>query len=254
MTEFRDSLRHWRAVRRFSQLELAMKADISPRHLSFLETGRAQPSRDMVARLGDALQLPLGARNEFLTLAGYAVRYQGRDWEAEDMAPIRQAIERLLEQQLPFPGLALDRLWRIRRANASALALFGSLGLTVGDSLLELMCSETLPALVENWPEVALHAARRLHTESLAQGGVPELDQAVAKLAQAPKPAAASTHPVIPTILRFGDSRLSMFATVSQFGTPDDLLLEDLKIELYFPADQATADAFTAMTAGSAPH
>ena len=252
MTEFRDSLKHWRAVRRFSQLELAMKAEISPRHLSFLETGRAQPSRTMVVRLGDALQLPLGARNELLTLAGFAVRYQGRDWDADDMAPIRQAVDRLLERQLPYPGLALDRLWRLRRANAAALELFGGLGLGIGDSLLELLCSEALPALIENWPEVAEHAAQRLRTESLAQGGVPELDAAVAQLARMPKPESPPTGPVIPTILRLGETRLSMFATVSQFGTPEDLLLEDLKIELYFPTDQATADAFAAMADSAA--
>lgn len=252
MLEFRESLRSWRTARRFSQLELAMKADISARHLSFLETGRARPSRAMVARLGEALQLPLSARNEFLTLAGYAVRYQGRDWDADEMAPIRQAVDRLLEGQLPYPGLALDRLWRIRRANAAALALFGGFGLTVGDSLLDLMLSSALPALVENWPEVAHHAAQRLRTESLAQGGVRELDEAVTRLLEVPQPESASTGPVIPTVLRFGETRLSMFATVSQFGTPEDLLLEDLKIELYFPTDQVTADAFAAMAADGA--
>ena len=111
MTAFPQTLKTWRTTRRYSQLDLALEADVSARHISFLETGRARPSREMVARLGDALQLPLDARNRMLTSAGFAATYPGRDWQSADMAPIRQAVARTLENHMPYPGIAVDRLW-----------------------------------------------------------------------------------------------------------------------------------------------
>lgn len=241
----------WRTARRFSQMDLALEADISARHLSFLETGRASPSREMVARLGEALQLPLDARNQMLTHAGYAVRFKGRDWDDSEMEPIRRAVTRQLERHLPYPGLAVDRFWTIRLANTTALALFAPFGVGIGDGLLDLMKSDILPHVVENWPEVAHHVAMRLRTESAALGGVAEFDEAVRYLSAVTSPDALSPGPVVPTILNQGDLRLSMFATISQFGTPEDLLLDDLKIELYFPMDDATAAAFEAMSAAA---
>lgn len=248
MNEFALTLKSWRAVRRYSQLDLAHEADISGRHLSFLETGRAQPSREMVAKLGDALQLPLYARNQMLTHAGFAVRYAARNWSDDEMIPIRSAVDRMLTNHMPYPGLALDRLWTIRQANASALALFGLFGIGEGDSLIDLMTSGTLPEVVENWPEVAHHAAKRLRVESLAQGGVPELDRAATHLSQVRGNVGSGSNPVIPTILRHGDLRLSMFATLAQFGTPEDVTLDDLKVELYYPMDEDTTEAFIRLT------
>ncbi len=250
MSDFPQTLKAWRAARRYSQLDLALEADISARHLSFLETGRARPSREMALRLGAALDLPLDARNQLLTQAGFAVRYQARDWGAVDMAPIRQALDYMLERHMPFPALALDRLWRIEQVNASAAAMFGAPGVSVGDSLLDLICAPDLPPLIENWPEVAHHAASRLRLESHAQGGVPELDRAAAHLAQEPAPDGAEAGPVIPTRLRLGGQVLSMFATLAQFGTPEDLTLDALKIELYFPMDTATRRIFEGFGGG----
>jgi len=247
MTEFARSLKTWRAARRFSQLDLAMEAEISARHLSFLETGRANPSREMVIRLGEALQIPLDARNQMLTLAGFAVRYKGRDWDDAEMAPVRQAVQWQLDRHAPYPGLAVDRLWTIREANKTALMLFGTFGIGIGDSLLDLMTMSILPSVIENWPEVAHRAAVRLRTESAALGGAPEFEKAISYLSAVPPPEHPPTSPVIPTILKHGDSRLSMFATISQFGTPEDLLIDDLKVELYFPMDTVTEDAFRSM-------
>ena len=107
MTQFAQSLKSWRKARRYSQLELANEADVSSRHLSFLETGRANPSREMIARLGDALSLPLAARNQLLTHAGYAARYAQRNWDSEDMAPIRGAVDHMLKQHEPYPAIAV---------------------------------------------------------------------------------------------------------------------------------------------------
>lgn len=247
MNTFPQALKSWRKSRRFSQLDLAVEADVSSRHISFLETGRSRPSRDMILRLCDALQLPLVARNQMMTHAGFAARYPGRNWTAPDMAPIREAVDHMLQRHNPFPAFALDKVWTVFRLNRSAQALFGLLDLQEGDSLLDLMLSDVLPGLVENWPDVAHHAAQRLRTESAAQGGVPLLDAAAAKLSATPAPEDMSDAPVVPMILRLGDHRLSLFGTIAQFGTPDDLTLDDMKIELFFPADQMTRDYLVAM-------
>lgn len=249
MTEFPQTLKSWRAARRYSQLDLAHEAEISGRHLSFLETGRAKPSRDMVLRLSEALQLPLDARNLMLTHAGFAAQYPGRNWSENEMSPIRKAVDRMLLRHSPYPGLALDRYWRILQMNRPAAALFGQLGVGEGDSLVDLMMSETMPDVVENWPEVAHHAAHRLRVESLAQGGIPEFDRAVAHLSLVGAAAVQSGLPVIPTVIRAGDLRLSMFATIAQFGTPDDVTLDDLKIELYYPTDNVTQITFETLAA-----
>lgn len=240
MTRFPDTLRHWRRTRRLSQLALALEADVSARHISFLETGRARPSREMIGRLGTALDLPLTARNQLLTDAGFAALYPGRRWDAVDMAPVRAAMDHMLTRHAPYPAFAVDRLWTILNLNAPAARLFGTLGLETGASLLDLMISDTLPSLIENWPQIAHHTAQRLRTESAAQGGVAELDRTAAHLARVPQPAGETLGPVVPTIYRMSDTRLSLFSTIAQFGTPEDLTLDDLRIELFFPADEET--------------
>ncbi|MCT4683999.1 MAG: helix-turn-helix transcriptional regulator [Roseicyclus sp.] len=248
MSQFAETLRFWRQARRLSQLELALEAGVSARHISFLETGRARPSAEMIGRLGAAMALPLDARNQMLTRAGFAAAYAARDWNDAEMGPIRHAVERMLAGHAPFPGLAVDAEWTVLRLNPAAAALFGRLGLSEGGSFLELMLSDRLPALVENWPEVAQHTATRLRLESAARGGVARLDAAAAHLAQVPHPRGTSTGPVVPVTLRLGDSRLSLFSTLAQFGTPEDLLLEDLRIELFFPMDDTTEAALRALT------
>lgn len=250
MTDFPQALKAWRKARRFSQLELAFEANVSARHIAFLETGRAGPSPAMIGRLGDALQIPLAARNQMLTLAGFAARYPGRQWDADEMAPIRAAVEHTLERHAPYPAIAVDRLWSVVRMNRPAHTLFGALGIVEGGSLLDLMTSDDLPPLIENWPEVAHHAAQRLRTESAAQGGVSRLDRVADKLSAASGPSDQKhIGPVVPTIYRAGGMRLSLFAIIAQFGTPEDLALDDLKIELFFPADAETERALRGMAA-----
>jgi transcriptional regulator with XRE-family HTH domain len=239
MTTFTQSLKTWRQMRRLSQLDLACEAEVSARHISFLETGRARPSRQMVERLGVALNLPLAARNQLLTHAGFAARYQTTPLTDVAMQPVRLAIAHMLNQHAPYPALAIDRLWSVLRMNAPAKMLFGQVGVGEGDSLLDLMMSDALPPLVENWPEVAQSVAQRLRLESAAQGGVPAFEHVAAHL-QREGHSAVRGGPVIATIYRLGPHRLSLFATIAQFGTPDDLTLDDMKIELYFPADPAT--------------
>ncbi|WP_306113370.1 MULTISPECIES: helix-turn-helix domain-containing protein [unclassified Roseovarius] len=247
MTGFPHSLKTWRKARRFSQLDLALEADVSARHISFLETGRARPSRDMIGRLGDALELPLDARNQMLTHAGFAARYPQRAWDDAEMAPIRGAIDHMLDCHAPYPAIALDRLWSLVRMNTPAENLFGLMGIGEGDSLLDLLVAEELSEVIENWPEVAHHTARRLRTESAAQGGIPALDRVADHLSRVPEPDTPTLGPVVPAIYRAGDLRLALFATIAQFGTPEDLLLDDLRIELFFPADTASEVALRSL-------
>lgn len=242
MTAFSEALKGWRTTRRFSQLALALEADVSARHISFLETGRARPSAEMIARLAEALSLPMDAQNHLLFHAGFAPRFPGRQWDDAEMAPVRAALDHMLTSHDPYPALAIDGLWTIRQLNPAAGRLFAALGVGTGDSLLDVMCDPATPAMVENWPEVAAHAALRLRTESAARGGHPRLDQAAAFLAdQSAEIDPSRTAPVVPTVFRLGDLRLSLFATIAQIGTPADLTLEDLKVELYFPSNDATA-------------
>lgn len=248
MNEFPQTLKSWRKVRRFSQLQLAAEANVSSRHIAFLEKGRANPSPDMIMRLGDALQMPLAARNQMLTHAGFAVRYPARSWEEREMAPIRAAMEHMLKNHAPYPALAVDRLWTVVRMNKPAETIFAQLGLREGDSLLDMMLSDAVPPLIENWPEVAHQASLRLQTESASQGGVAELDRVADRLAQVPGSRPHQVSPVVPTIYRVGPVRLSLFGTIAQFGAPEDLTLDDLKIELYFPADASTDQALRAMS------
>ena len=152
MSTFPESLKTWRKVRRCSQLDLAVEANVSSRHISFLETGRARPSPEMILRLGDALGLPLAARNQMLTQAGFAARYPARRWDAKEMAPIREAMEYTLAGHVPYPAIALDRLWTLVRMNGPAKMLFAPLSIAEGDSMLDLLMSDALPPLVENCP------------------------------------------------------------------------------------------------------
>ena len=248
MTEFAETLKSWRKIRRYSQLDLATETEISGRHLSFLETGRSRPSREMVLRLSETLQLPLDARNQLLTQAGFASKYGDHIWTDAEMAPIRQAVERTLSNHMPYPGLAVDRLWRIVQTNQTAATLYGQFGIGIGDSLVDLMMSDLLPQVVENWPDVAQAAAARLRVESLAQGGVPEFDRAAEHLTKFGARSDRAKSPVIPTIVTLGDNRLTMFATIAQIGTPENVMLDDFKIELYFPMDDQTSDALLAMS------
>lgn len=240
MTQFSQTLKNWRKARRFSQLELASEAEVSSRHVSFLETGRANPSRAMIGRLGDALNLPLAVRNQLLADAGFAARYPKRTWDDDEMEPIRKAVDHVLRQHSPYPAFAVDQHWTILQMNPSAKRLFAMMGADAGVSLIDLLLQETVQSMIENWPDVAHHSAYRLRVESASRGGDAVLDAAAEAFSQVPSPKQNAVGPVVPTIYKTGDLRLSLFSTIAQFGTPVDLALDDLKIELFFPNDHDT--------------
>lgn len=248
MNIFPATLKRWRQIRRLSQMDLAGKAGVSARHISFLETGRAKPSREMIARLSDSLQLPMVAQNQILTHAGFAIQYPSRQWDAPDMAPIRSALSYTLERHNPYPAIALDRLWVIEQMNETAQSLFKPLDLTKGSSLLEWILTDNPSQFIENWPDVAYHTVQRLRTESSSQGGSPDLDRAADQLAEVACTRPVTLAPVVPTQFKYGHLRLSLFSTIAQFGTPEDLVLDDLRIELFFPSDNETQKILNALS------
>ncbi len=248
MTAFPDQLKAWRKQRRMSQLTLALEADVSARHVSFLETGRSRPSAEMIAHLSDVMDLPMDARNRMMRAGGFAPRYGATPLDAASMAPIRDAMAWTLARHAPYPGFALDRLWQIVQMNGPAKMLFEPLGLTEGQSLLGCLGNPDLQSAVENWPQVAHYTALRLRAESAAVGGVPELDAAIEMLAPMAQAVGEDwARPSIPTVYRFGGQRLSLFGTIAHFSTVSDETLDALKVELFFPADTESAALLTAL-------
>lgn len=256
MQTFAEGLKHWRHIRRLSQLDLAMEADISARHLAFLETGRARPSRDMLLHLAEVLALPRAARNRLLHLAGFAALYPALPLDDAGLAPLRAAMDWTITRHAPYPALIMDGLWRLVALNAPATRLFAGLGLAPGDSLLDVLCDpDGAPRVIENWAEVGHNTMIRLRTESAAAGGLPALDAAARHLAQDAAIAAwqppAALPAIIATIFTTPDLRLSLFSTYATFGTAEDVALRDMKIELMFPADDATRAALITLSAGA---
>lgn len=253
---FGTLLKDWRGRRRFSQLDLALTANVSARHIAFLETGRTKPSRTMVIQLSDALTIPRAERNAMLNSAGFASTYRRRNMDDQDMAYVRSAVSWTLERHDPYPAMAVDRHWRLVQANRSASALLSSVRISPGDSMLEAAVSSALfrDAIV-NWPDVARHMHQRLRTESAHLGGDPVLDAAAEKLAQHVNSEAgwddALLPAVVPTVYRAGDATLSFFSTIAQFGSAEDIALADLKIELLFPADDLTREMLFAQAASN---
>lgn len=244
---FGPELRRWREARRVSQLELGLTAEVSARHVSFLETGRARPSAAMVLTLAEALDVPLGARNDLLLAAGFAPRYpEGRLGEAALALPAAM-LGWMLDRHAPLPGFALDRHWRIVRANAPATGLLAAVGLGEGASLLDASRPGTaLRAAIRNWPLVARYLADRLATEIRHLGSDPVLEAALAAIEADAATAGPQAAPpaLLPVVYGLGDVTLSFVSTIAHFGAASDLALVDLRIELLFPADAATAAAF----------
>jgi transcriptional regulator with XRE-family HTH domain len=243
-------LKEWRGRRRMSQLDLGHTAKVSPRHIAFLETGRARPSRTMVLQLSEALDMPRAARNILLNAAGFASAYRTRTLADGEMAHVRAAVDWTLARHDPYPAFALDRHWALVAANQMATMLLAAIGIKVGDSLLDAMIGPgPFWSAIENGAEIARYVIARLRLESEHLGGDPVLDTAVenllAKFPPKPSDTAEAVPPVVSTRLRAGETTLSFFSTIAQFGTAEDMALADLRIELLFPADEATNAALT---------
>ncbi|RZL60817.1 MAG: XRE family transcriptional regulator [Variovorax sp.] len=256
-------LRHWRQRRRLSQLDLAQEADVSTRHLSYVETGRATPSREMVLRLAERLDVPLRERNALLVAAGYAPMYRQRSLDDPALAAARRAVDLVLKGHEPYPALAVDRHWNLVAYNAMVpLLMAGAAAELVKPPVNVLRLSlhpDGLAPRIANLPQWRAHLLERLQQQVAATGDA-SLQQLHDELAAYPAPAAGHEAPsphadyqgvVVPLVLASPFGLLSFISTTTIFGTPVDVTLQELAVESFFPADADTAAALTALAEAS---
>jgi transcriptional regulator with XRE-family HTH domain len=250
-------LRDWRQRRRISQLDLALDAEISARHLSFIETGRSRPSRDMVLRLTEQLEIPLRERNAMLLAAGFAPVYPERDFDDPALKPIRDMIDRVLRGHEPFPAVAIDRHWNLVAANAAVPPLLaGSADALLAPPVNVLRLSlhpEGLAKRIVNLPDWRHHLLARLRRQA-AESADPALFALLDELLSFPIPHSDRGPSVaddvaeiaIPLQIATDGGILSFLGTSMVFGTPRDVTVSELAIEAFLPADEATAKALSA--------
>lgn len=256
-----DLLRLWRQRRRLSQMTLALEADTSPRHLSFVETGRSNPSRELLLRLAERLDLPLRERNRLLLAAGFAPLFPERRLEHPELAEARRAVQLMLAGHEPYPALAVDRRWRLVAANrALAPLLAGAAPHLLAPPVNVLRLSlhpDGLGPRIVNHGQWRAHVLERLRRQIEASGDE-ELSALRDELVALPAPPmgrgvrleVAVEGLVVPLQLRAGDDVLTFIGTTTVFGGPVDVTLSELAIESFFPADAATADHLRGAAAG----
>lgn len=245
--ELGNLLRYWRHQRGKSQLALSLDTGISQRHLSFVESGRSVPSRDVLLIVSETLDIPLRERNVLLLASGYAPVYTEWVWEGPEMASLTKAIDRMLLQQEPHPALVLDRYWNVIRTNEAAPRFFGSFvdleARKRPRNLLDLMFDPAgMRPFVEEWESVAVGLLRRVYRESVGH----TVDQKTAELlknlekypgvkelSRVPKTQA----PVLPITFVRGDERYSYFSLITTVGVPQCITSQELRIECMFPTD-----------------
>ena len=247
-------LRNWRQRRRLTQLDLALDAEISARHLSFLETGRSRPSRDMVLRLADRLEVPLRNRNELLVAAGFAPMFPERRLDAPELGPARQAIELVLKGHEPYPAIAIDRHWTLVASNAAVPPLLAGVDAALLEPPVNVLRLSLHPgglapriANLAEWRDHLFERLRRLievTADAVLIELLDELHEYSVPQDHAPQVSAIDYGGIaVPLRLRAGDGELVFFSTTTVFGTPIDITLSELAIEAFFPSDAATAEA-----------
>ncbi len=254
---FGDHLRHWRLHRRLSQQDLALEANVSTRHLSCVETGKASPSREMILRLADRLDVPLRERNTLLVAAGFSPTYGARALDDPELASARQAVEMLLRGHEPYPALAVDRHWNLVAANSAAYGLLDGVAahlLAPPINVLRLsLHPEGMAPRIVNLLAWRDHVLERLVRQIQATADV-RLQTLHDELAALPVAADGSAHVqatpmndiVVPLVVRSPQGLLRFISTTTIFGTPVEVTLQDLAIESFFPADAATQAALQA--------
>ena len=246
-------LREWRHRRRLSQLDLAGAAEVSARHVSFVETGRSRPSRELVLHLAGHLDVPLRDRNTLLMAAGYAPTYPETPLDAEEMAPVREALDKILSGHRPFPAVVVDRHWNLVSANPPALTILadGVAPELLGPGANTLRVSlhpEGLAPRIVNLAQYSAHLIERVDRLA-AVSGDPELLSLGDELRRYPGVSAghadgsdAAARLYVPLVLRHGSGgELTFFSTIATFGTAQDITIAELAIESFFPADEHTA-------------
>ena len=258
-----DLLREWRQRRRMSQLDLSLEADISTKHLSFLETGRSQPSRDMVLLLAEQLEIPLRERNVLLVAAGYAPVFAERRLEDPALQAARRAVDLVLAGHEPYPALAVDRHWTLIAANGAVGRLIGGADASLLQppvNVLRLsLHPKGLAPRIANLPEWRAHLLARLRRQ-IEVSADPILTELLRELGAYPAPGAARSRPanereyagvLVPLQFNTEQGVLSFFSTTTVFGTPLDITLSELALESFFPADAATGEALRRLSGSS---
>jgi transcriptional regulator with XRE-family HTH domain len=252
-------LKDWRGRRGFSQLDLALATRTTQRHLSFIESGRATSSREMILRLAATMNLPLRQQNALMLAAGYAPLWRERDLSAPDLAVVNSALDYMLAQHEPYPAFVIDRCWNLLRANRGALNLTEFLtGATSPATPSEpinlavaLLAPDGLRPFIVNWQEVALYLIRGLQADAHADGMLETAGLLDRLLAFPDVPAVSELmtpeegqSPVLPMHFQRDGISLRLFTTIATLGTPRDVTLEEIRIEFFFPMDEPTAQAF----------
>ncbi|HEX8796143.1 MAG TPA: helix-turn-helix domain-containing protein [Polyangiaceae bacterium] len=249
---FGELLREWRHARGTSQLALSVRTRVSTRHLSYLETGRARPSREMVLTLAQALEMSLRDRNAFLHAAGFAPMYRETPLDALAMAPVREAIDLLLRSTEPNPTFVLNRRADVLETNDTGDWLLRTFNEDLGSfsrpyNIARILVSPMGDrAFIENWPEVARRGLGRLRRElggAHVRDAVDEellkmIDAALLELGDLPDPSVEAPSVLYPIRFRRGELALNLFTTIATLGTPVDVTLQELRVEMFFPADE----------------
>lgn len=257
---FATALREWRQRRGLSQLELANRSGVSQRHLSFLELGRAAPSREMVSRLASSLDVPLRQHNAMLLAAGFAPEWRQRDLQAPELSQVTTALDYMLAQHEPYPAVVVDRQWNLLRANRGAGRLVEFLvgpmepgaAVNLADAL---VAPDVLRPHLVNWQEVVRHFVHTVEADAAADGasetqallerllGYAGVREAIGA------PAAGSTAgPVLFMQFRKAGVELRLFTTIATFGTPLDITIAEIRVESFFPMDAGTEEFFRSGT------
>lgn len=262
-SDFSTALRYWRDKRGFSQLRLSTESNISQRHISFLESGRSQPSRELILKLGTVLDIPLRQRNVMLLAAGFAPAYQERKLSDPELKSVQQALDFMLAQQAPYPALVVDRLWNLVMTNGPAAMMM--------KWLLDLPDNQPLPRegvnvlklildpagvrkYLVNWEDVCADLLQWIQREAMGDGPGSEATHLLEELIALPGIQAATQAPNLDTralpflavSIRKADVELKLFTTITTMGTPHDVTVHELRIESFFPADAATSAWFKA--------
>lgn len=254
---FGSTLKDWRSARRMSQLELATVADVSQRHLSFLETGRAKPSREMVIHLAIALNVPLRERNAMLAAAGYASEYTETALSEPALEQVRGILETVLRSYEPFPAIVVDRGWDVVLANETAVRFTASMMdpsspvVAGGMNAVKLILHpDGVKRFIVNWEAVATAAIHRLERELAVRPTDHVLHQLYAEVLAYPDVAAvrrrlsrpSADDLLVPFHYRVGDAELRLFSTIATIGDVHDITLEELRIESFLAADSETEE------------
>lgn len=257
-----ELVRTWRVHRRRSQLDLALDVGVSPRHLSFVETGRSRPSPELLLALAEGLDVPLRERNRLLLAAGYAPRYTETALDDPAMEPVLGAVRRLLDAHAPFPAVAVDRAWNVVLGNTAAGALTEGIRpdlLAPQPNIYRLsLHPDGLAQRTVNFAEWAAGLVRQLRRSALFTGdpglialldevtAYPNVAGVLGQRSDADRAVPEHAGLLVPLVLRAGDAELSFFTIIATLGTPRDITLEELSVELFYPADAETAAAFWA--------